>query len=752
MMGKMMEDSHGQGYFLIRTERWGVGEIWALPTIKSDLLSENSKAEDLPFLKFDPEAFKDGFPLTPDEIIRRGSARLRGLLKESDFPFISPTRDYSEGWPKSHFEFLVYWGLPGGIVGGYELYPQVAAFLNDFLQAKPNCQVMVTGPKRALSAMAPFLNGRKGVHLLAPNEVETWKEDDPLSIVLILDAEQAVSFATSYFFALLKIPKRLVLAQFNTRDFFRTSRKEALSKIFGVSYYSVIWDYCILDPNSFSFFEPKSYSWVAEQASSVDFAEFTLEDDSVTETKVPGRFVIPTELPVKGSRSFFEDAEYLAFQEEDKAEFVPFRKYYPTYSDMSPAQLKWYLYWRSQARRGMFLDTDLSYIFLYVYELLNKIGIFEPLEGLLKLRELWLNYREKYPKLDHYLVDWIADYAIIYSCPVNPVGIYKEALKFGFVRNPDLLLEEFLQGPIEEIPIILFEELSFYKFLKSPFFRKEGNQNLELELKRALAKVDNFFRERDHVGIFKKFRPQAKIRIQRFPFQGAIFRSDHNQMITLGTAFPYSRYPPLCNFFTSLVKEIENGLREKFHFPGRLGGYELPPLVKKVIREALKEGAPEPLVPAIEVDTWKVKELIRESDEVRELIQKFISQEHGIDGVESPVTSGEEPSPSHSIQETAPDLKEVPPEWRQFASKLRPFQAKTLAALLSGKNTASQIVSISRENALMPEALLDSLNELSLETVGDLIVDCSVSPPVLFEENRDIINQLIALVLKDEHT
>lgn len=56
-------------------------------------------------------------------------------------------------------------------------------------------------------------------------------------------------------------------------------------------------------------------------------------------------------------------------KEGKKAELVPFMQYYPTYSSMDKQQKEWYFYWRSQVRKGIYLDTDLSYIFVHVTEM-----------------------------------------------------------------------------------------------------------------------------------------------------------------------------------------------------------------------------------------------------------------------------------------------------------------------------------------------------------------------------------------------
>jgi len=74
--------------------------------------------------------------------------------------------------------------------------------------------------------------------------------------------------------------------------------------------------------------------------------------------------------------------------ETSAALFVPFKSYWPTYGHMTGAQSRWYFYWRSEVRQGRYHKTDLSYIFLHVYELINGVGWEEPTDGYRQLCQL----------------------------------------------------------------------------------------------------------------------------------------------------------------------------------------------------------------------------------------------------------------------------------------------------------------------------------------------------------------------------
>jgi len=109
---------------------------------------------------------------------------------------------------------------------------------------------------------------------------------------------------------------------------------------------------------------------------------------------------------------FVMEGRKMAEQKEEAAAFVPFQCYWPSYDVMSEGQKKWYLYWRELVRSGEYPDTDLSYIFLYIYEVINNIGIDSPISGFMMLCRLWSNYRKRYPSLDNYMVTWLQDLCI----------------------------------------------------------------------------------------------------------------------------------------------------------------------------------------------------------------------------------------------------------------------------------------------------------------------------------------------------
>ena len=74
------------------------------------------------------------------------------------------------------------------------------------------------------------------------------------------------------------------------------------------------------------------------------------------------------------SSKFIKDMAKFENKVGKEAPFIPFMQYWPSYDSMTKQQKDWYFYWRSQVRKGIYLNTDLSYIFVHVYELLSGYG------------------------------------------------------------------------------------------------------------------------------------------------------------------------------------------------------------------------------------------------------------------------------------------------------------------------------------------------------------------------------------------
>lgn len=107
----------------------------------------------------------------------------------------------------------------------------------------------------------------------------------------------------------------------------------------------------------------------------------------------------------------------------EKCEFAQFYSYMPQYSQLGKAQKSYYFYWRQQMRQGRYIKTDYSYVYLYVYEIINLPDVIEPEKGIKLLCRLWKEYRKALPRIDMYFSIWVRDYCLVHElpCPISEI-------------------------------------------------------------------------------------------------------------------------------------------------------------------------------------------------------------------------------------------------------------------------------------------------------------------------------------------
>jgi hypothetical protein len=70
-------------------------------------------------------------------------------------------------------------------------------------------------------------------------------------------------------------------------------------------------------------------------------------------------------------RNFIKDSLKYKDKTHPKCEMPHFQTYYSNFAEMNMEQKNWYFYWREQVVNGVYPVTDLSYIYLFVFELIN---------------------------------------------------------------------------------------------------------------------------------------------------------------------------------------------------------------------------------------------------------------------------------------------------------------------------------------------------------------------------------------------
>ena len=115
------------------------------------------------------------------------------------------------------------------------------------------------------------------------------------------------------------------------------------------------------------------------------------------------------------ARLFVEQGRLMAGYEDSCPYAGTFQSYFPTYDVMDNHQLRGYFTWRAHVRHGTVEKTSTSFAYVYLYELINGIGV-EPGEPAFRaIESFWRAYRELEPALDRYVRPWLVDYAVYHG-------------------------------------------------------------------------------------------------------------------------------------------------------------------------------------------------------------------------------------------------------------------------------------------------------------------------------------------------
>lgn len=369
---------------------------------------------------------------------------------------------------------------------------------------------------------------------------------------------------------------------------------------------------------------------------SLVFAEFA--EQVVTSPSGPASHVVAPEAGAREldwersfrylsrEQQFVETARELVWETAEAAVFVPFQNYWPTYEQMNPQQMRWYLYWRGEVRAERYPDTDLSYLFVYLYELIHGFGWSVPTQGAELMRRVWAGYRERYPKLDGYIREWMYDFAVVFRLEQPDLGRMKKIPRTLSPEVQELEWKRRLLAEPVDLNWELLRPLIDYEVEKSKFYTKEGRKEISHFAPKVVALVDGLVRKRTGKRLLELYLPPEK-KVQRFLFRSAVYDHEMYGRTTVVVTQSISGHLPLRRFLTQLVRLTENKLRELTGVKGKLRGVEVDAdierLVTRYLEQEFERRRAEKLrkqAPKVKLNTAKLRKLQQESDEVRELL------------------------------------------------------------------------------------------------------------------------------------
>ena len=433
------------------------------------------------------------------------------------------------------------------------------------------------------------------------------------------------------------------------------------------------------------------------------------------------------------SELFFRQAKFMKdFTDDDQGE-ARFNMYFPYYQHMGYEQLRTYFTWRTKLRNGEKPRAHVSYIFLYVYELLSVIGVADSNEALEKLLMILDEYAENNPPLKKYLPRWIKDFFVYYDVSDDFKSFAKE---HGIKNNyPELFLFEFDDDNIIEY----WSTISNYDIADSKFYQ-DGNEELLSDYFRAVlvALNEHFSKQKKRIEDLVIYRTGN--RAVWYPFKHALFFSRttlNDRQVTLPGKEAYycknNRWTASLPIFYSnresiagyLVKKTESSLRELYKYKYKLKMSPRPfqhstvrvKELDEVIEKAVADHHKFINRTIVNVDFENLERIRVEALDTQD---KLIVEE---EAVETYLSHQEEQNYAETdIRDETVSYSDdtTTDEWDDFKDALNEIELRALKIALED---GMSLKAFSDENGIMLEVLADNINEKSADIIGDSILE-----------------------------
>ena len=401
--------------------------------------------------------------------------------------------------------------------------------------------------------------------------------------------------------------------------------------------------------------------------------------------------------------------------EGSECEYVPFFSYVPQYDQLNKEQLRYYFWFRKNVRSGRYIDTDISYLLLYIYELLNLGTRLDTKETQYILTELWNEYHNKFPTISAKLSAWICDYSLLHQL-APPENARKEIIQATTV------LKEFYiklpKGDITNCARSLIKYCSSYDFRTSKFFNDRSREIFEQMIVGALGEAVRLYSADGEILSELTFGDSV---VERDVYAGAVCVSDEKYKIKVKYC-SFSRSNELRFLVGDIIKYSENKIRAHMGIKSRLTVYSVSAELRSVLDRYFEINLPhhKPYKKQREekheydalYETPKKKlslidaAIIEESswETTRELVDAFDDVEENISVPKKQDTK---------TNSTCLDNNSV-------TKKLESYRDLLICLIKGQKNSVDELA---RMIGKMPDALVDEINEVAYDEIGDAFIE-----------------------------
>ena len=456
---------------------------------------------------------------------------------------------------------------------------------------------------------------------------------------------------------------------------------------------------------------------------------------------------------------FFRQMVEFENRTHEPLEFVepPVYGYWLTYELLNKDQLNYYLYWRSECRKGNYLESDSAYIYINIYELLSGIGYKDPIDGYNQMLGLWKNYRKVSLGFDKHMFKWTFDFAAMHRLPYSVPDFFDGNI--GSTQDiVSLVIWEYSKLTPLKLPISIINSLCEHNIFNSNFY-KNGNQELMKDaLPRVIALLDANLRRNSNTTLLDTYGPKHFNTSTYYLFSGAVCSCALKRARI--QVRPYLSWPGLSNYITNIMKFAENELRDIMGYRGKLRNIEIDEseaalihafLRKEYSNTTIKIGYRQPEKVVINFDS--LDELRKESDDVRDALyvedsdqlideyerEKFESfsnmdtyEQLSIEDMAKPQ------SDTHSINFESDDT-----DIQNFLESLTTIELGLIQIIISGADIENKVQSLMANNNTFLDLVTDEINSKSMDELGDILLEYNGDNYSIVEEYEANIKRAI---------
>jgi len=397
----------------------------------------------------------------------------------------------------------------------------------------------------------------------------------------------------------------------------------------------------------------------------------------------------------------------------------------------------------AEYRAGRRLSTDHAYVLVHAFELINLVGVRDGAEAFDALSALEAAYGSVYPWMLHDLERWIEDLALVHGLEHRLLARWDAKIGDWTSRHVSMrLLARHIGDGFLRMPMPVIGSLAKYDVDST--FARAGNQHLfEHFVRLSLERVDEAFRRRTGSGLVERFAPSRSSSAAWRPhaFYGAVYAGEQ---IELEPVADHRYAEQLADRLHGVVKYTDLRLRDEVKFKHRLRSVkitktdakivdrliaeQLPPYLQRFgqaktgVKIAASAPVPEPV--QVTVDSGRIRELIGESDATRTLLIEAMEGAGGGEPVRREPVAPPTSTLSSGVGFDAP-------------------QMEALQALLDAADPDAALRTIAAGAGMLPEMLLDAINEVGLHVLGDTVVDLSGGTPRVHAEYVEKVRAVV---------